>query len=674
MLVGALVAGIYVFPTENAEAVVSYTVYPSHIHIIEYYTTTDQAKQACDNFVRQFNYSVPQECRNAEIASGLLWEAGWLNTHPGQEWNGIFYLGDFYYGIPSPKNRGTPDACVGNPIHAGIGNKFQVEAIYSGAGVLPADFSLYYNNSTPIQNANLGANWRGRYDRTITLNTLGGISTATVYRPDGKVFLFSLNTNNNWLSDADISDTFIQTATGWKYTTSGDEAETYDTTGKLLSITDRAGLMQALAYDTSGRLATVTDPFGRKLTFAYDASSRISAMTDPAGGVYGYAYDANNNLASVTYPDGKTRTYLYENAAFPRALTGIIDENGARYATWAYDAKGHAISSEHAGAAEKVTLAYNTDASGNPLSTIVTDPLGTARTYNFQTVLGVVKSAGQSQPGGSGCGPASSAIAYDANGNIASKTDFNGNRTVYQYDLARNLETSRTEAYGTPQARTVATQWHPTYRLPVQIAEPGRVTAYSYDAAGNLLQKTITAGGQSRTWAYTYNANGQVLTVDGPRTDVADLTAYTYDAQGNLASVTNPLGQVTRITAYDPHGRPLSIADPNGLVTQLAYDPRGRLTSRSVGGEVTTYQYDGVGQLTQVTQPDGVAVAYTYDAAHRLTQVADSAGNRIAYTLDPLGNRIGEDVYDPAGQLAKSLSRAYDALGRLQSLTGVAAE
>ena len=65
----------------------------------------------------------------------------------------------------------------------------------------------------------------------------------------------------------------------------------------------------------------------------------------PDGGIYAYAYDANNNLISVTHPDGGVRQYVYGNASFPNALTGIIDENGKRYASWTYDAQGRAISS-----------------------------------------------------------------------------------------------------------------------------------------------------------------------------------------------------------------------------------------------------------------------------------------------------------------------------------------
>jgi YD repeat-containing protein len=114
----------------------------------------------------------------------------------------------------------------------------------------------------------------------------------------------------------------------------------------------------------------------------------------------------------------------------------------------------------------------------------------------------------------------------------------------------------------------------------------------------------------------------------------------------------------------------LSITDPNGLVTTLTYHPRGWLTSRQVGSELTTYTYDGTGQLTKVTQPDGSYLQYTYDAAHRLTQINDSLGNKIVYTLDAMGNRVGESAYDQSGQLARSRTRQFDALNRLAADLG----
>jgi YD repeat-containing protein len=270
----------------------------------------------------------------------------------------------------------------------------------------------------------------------------------------------------------------------------------------------------------------------------------------------------------------------------------------------------------------------------------------------------------------------------------------------------------------------ISTAWQGIWRLPIIVAEPKKLTMYAYNGdvdpatgvvvncapssatvptlSGDMVpisalckrtEQATTDGnggagfsagptGNPRTWSYTYNQYGQILSADGPRTDVADVTSYGYyplddpdlGKRGNLATVTDALGQTTQYLAYDLNGRPLSIVAPDGVVTTLSYDLRGRLTSRSVSDETTSYSYDGVGQLVGIVMPDGAAISYSYDAAHRLVAIADSAGDRIEYTLDTAGNRIREDIRDPQGALVKTLGRAYDALGRLQTLTGVGHE
>ncbi|UCV27889.1 RHS repeat-associated core domain-containing protein [Ferribacterium limneticum] len=507
---------------------------------------------------------------------------------------------------------------------------------------------------------------------------------------------------------------------GWRYLVAADSSvETYSATGKLLSITDSSGRVQSLIYDLPAAnggdadaetLDAVSDAYGRQLILKHDAQNRISAVITPSGELISYVYDAVGNLASVTYPDGKTRIYHYNESQYtgganlPNALTGITDENGTRYAIFQYNAQGGAISTSHANGADQYSLTYGTN------NATITDPLGTQRTMTFTTILGVTKSAGQSQPGGSGCGAASSALTYDANGNVATRTDFNGNTTAYTYDLTRNLETQRIEAAGKPEARTISTQWHATWRQPAQRAEPKKRTTWVYNGDGGAYcapttatvpslnggtqpigvvcskteqattDETGTSGlaatttGAPRTWRYTYNAFGQVLTANGPRTDVADVTTTTYYAaddpdlgkRGNIATVTNPLGHLTRYTAYDLNGRPLSITDPNGTVTTLSYTPRGWLKTRSVAGQTTTYDYTPWGGLAQVSYPDGSGISYTHDAAHRLTAIVDSAGRGVHYTLDPAGHRLQEDYRNADGSPARQVSRIFDALGRLK--------
>ncbi|OGB24612.1 MAG: hypothetical protein A3I66_13435 [Burkholderiales bacterium RIFCSPLOWO2_02_FULL_57_36] len=485
---------------------------------------------------------------------------------------------------------------------------------------------------------------------------------------------------------------------GWQYVNRNEETELYNTSGKLVSVTSRTGVTQTLSYSDAttpvniapipGLLIRIVDTFGRQIAFSYNDARRISTMTDPIGGLYQYAYSTSGNLSTVTFPDGRVRTYIYnepthtQNTHLPFALTGIIDESNRRFGTYAYDSSGRAISTEHAGGAKKFSIRYNKNNTSS-----VTDALGTMRTYNFAHVVGSAKWGGSTQPNRSS-GLSTTVTTYDANGNVSTRTDFNGAVTKYSYDLTRNLETGRTEGFDTSQARTITTAWHPTYRLPLKIAEPLRITINSYDANGNLLSKTVQAtsdatGSQSlsapvvgiaRTWRYTYNEFGQVLTATGPRTDVNDTTTYTYDGMGNLTTVTNAADHITTLSNYDANGRVGRIVDANGMTTDMTYSRRGWLTSRTVSGngstEVTGYDYDGVGQLKKVTLPDSSWIGYDYDAAHRLTDTYDSTGNRISYTLDAMGNRLKEQVTDPSGALAKQTTRLYDALNRLQEVTG----
>ena len=127
---------------------------------------------------------------------------------------------------------------------------------------------------------------------------------------------------------------------------------------------------------------------------------------------------------------------------------------------------------------------------------------------------------------------------------------------------------------------------------------------------------------------------------------------------------------------YDGNGRVGLITAPNGATQALTYTPRGWVASRTVTAgsivQTTTYTYDNAGQLTQVTQPDNSTINYTYDSAHRLTGIKDNLGNSVNYTLDLMDNRIAESINDPNGVLTKQVNRVFDALNRLQQVTGAA--
>jgi RHS repeat-associated protein len=599
--------------------------------------------------------------------------------------------------------------CMGNPLNIETGNKHQEETDYTGTGPIPLEFRRVYNSGPQYTTSAvpLGKPWRSTYSRWITyFSDSTGMAIATINRPEGS-FSFTLN-GSSWVRDADVNYKLTGSGGAFKVTTpDGLEVEEYRSDGQLSSVKTVSGAIKyTLTYNTAtpALLTQVGDAFGHTLSFAYDGQRRLATMTDPNGKVYQYGYDSNGNLTTVTYPDSTVRTYVYNESAYtsganlPSALTGIVDESSTRFANFGYLGSGTAVLSEHAGGAERYSVNYVTlpvpcipnwtfDAVNHikyfvtcwgtpPTGVTVTDPLGTVRSYGFTGILGGIRATGSDQPCSHDlCTPMPAAQSFDVNGNVTSETDFNGNVTTRVFDLTRNLQTSRTEAYDTSSARTITTAWNASFRLPATVTEPNRTTAYTYDTNGNVLTKTITdttvSPHPTRTWTYTYDSYNRVLTINGPRTDVSDVTTYAYyscttgSQCGQLQTVTDAAGHVTTYSTYDANGRPLTVTDPNGIVTTHTYDTRGRLTSRQIGTETTTFSYWPTGLLKQVTLPDSSYLLYSYDAAHRLTQISDGLGNAVDYTVDAMGNRTAENVYDPSSTLHRTHSHVISALNYL---------
>ncbi|HMU64623.1 MAG TPA: RHS repeat-associated core domain-containing protein [Nitrosomonas sp.] len=598
-------------------------------------------------------------------------------------------------------NNGT------NPINIGIGNKFQTEIDYLSNTL---SYSRTYNYG--LEATSQGNGWRSNFNKYLRVDALYPDSRVYIFRESGAVIKFDL-VYGNWISDSDITDQLIElkdeagVRTGWNYIISAtDSIEYYSAVGRLQKVKQRSGRILTFYYDEADRLIIVEDDINRRLQFAYNESNLLTALIDVSGNVYHYGYDLKGNLINVYYPDGTTRSYHYNELHYtgdidrPEALTGITDGNGNRYSIYRYGIHGEAISSEHANGIDLHQVNYLTEE-----NTVITDPLGSQKSYSMAAIQGVVRSTGQSQPAGSGCNAASSSLDYDEQGNIVSQIDFNGNRTCYAYDLDRNLEIARVEGLSTSQScptdlvsynpttnsteRKTLTSWHLTFQLPQVITESNRETKIDYDDRGNITHYHLRdlSSPASRAWTINYHYHptvpGLILQtlIDGPRTDLSDITTIDfyppdancnghYGCRGLTQRITNALGHQTQMTRYNAHGQIEEMIDPNGLVTTLMYDARQRLLNRVVGTEITNYAYDDAGQLIKVILPDGSSLRYTYDAAHRLIGINDNLGNRIHYTLDSLGNPIREEIFDPLNTLTQTHRSEYDALGRLWKSIG----
>ena len=677
---------------------------------------------------------------------------------------------------------------AGNPIFPLTGAKRQSEDMLRWSPTLPP-LSITYDNRRKLPNSDpegafshmpspsFGNLWESNAHKRFAIQ-VGNSSFGSYYtnvqasRGSGTwvSFIRKTSTGEPQAPDSDIADRVGAISGGWRYVDARAQSlEAYAGQGELTSVAYARGNGQTYSYSdsntpvtvapTAGLLIRIQDPFGRAVRFEYEqpagvAVPRIVRIIDPDGQVIQAGYDAAGNLSQLNWPDGHMRKFLYEQGALPWALTGIIDENGERHSTYAYDGEGRAVSTEYAGGVNRYSLSYGSpprwvtketfDATllvfwrdhnwQLPQDTTLTTPTGTAVNLGATLINGMPRTTTRNQPAGAGCDAASSTLTYDANGNVSSRTGFDGVKSCHAYDLSRNLETAQLQGLRSQDAcpadisaqsiaaetsqRKTTTQWHPDWSLEVKHAEPGMITTSVYNGqpdptAGNALASCAPASavlpdgkpiaalckkiqqstsdstgalsfaatptGPARTWAYTYNQDGQMLTMRDPLNQVTSYAYYsdTTDehTKGDLQSVTNAFGHVTRYTQYDKSGRLLRSADANGAQTQTAYTPRGWVRSVSVtpaGGsaQVYTYGYDGAGQLKEATLPDGAVQQYTYDAAHRLTGVKDSGGNTVSYTLDNMGNRIGEQLNDPAGVLTRNITRVFDALNRLQNTTG----
>ncbi|WP_420347619.1 RHS repeat-associated core domain-containing protein [Pelagibius sp.] len=466
-------------------------------------------------------------------------------------------------------SNGSNDALpsAGNPISVISGNKFQAVTDFETASAHSLTFTRYYNSQSKVTTS-LGPGWRHSFDRRLFFI---GNAQIVYHAKDGKILTFN-KVGSEWLPASDVLFTLTQVGDHWELKDKRDRSETYDSSGRLLSITERDGYQQALEHFGPGsRLSLVHDSHGRRLSFAYNAQGMLVSVTDSEGRktvyryrkLFDYIAQPKTLLEEVTYPDGTPLDeddnprvqYLYEDPAFPVALTGLIDETGERYASWAYDNEGRAISSVHAGGVDAFDVAYNPDGSRT-----VTNPLGKQTTYHFTTINGGPKVSQVEGHASANCLAANADYAYDANGFLASTTDWEGNVTDYVHN-DRGLLTSLTEAVGMPEERTTTTIWHNDFRLPTQIVAPRQTTDLTYDNDGLLTERTVTdttshvvpysTNGQTRTWDFTYSDGGAAPGTPPPLPDVL-LTLVNADAEtGDTTGWTVTEGAFT-VRSADP--------------------------------------------------------------------------------------------------------------------------
>jgi len=194
----------------------------------------------------------------------------------------------------------------------------------------------------------------------------------------------------------------------------------------------------------------------------------------------------------------------------------------------------------------------------------------------------------------------------------------------------------------------------------------GKITNYTYDNNGNLLTQADESGVTTRT----YDSLGRVTSKDVPG---IGLTTYLYDITSGLPGghlglvITDPKGNMTEeeydragrlhqvrsgsdttTYSYFANGNRKSMAYPNGVVAEYTYyaDNRLHTLANKKGNTLLStfnYAYDGNGNMVAKLELKGMT-SYSYDALGRLEQVTEPDGRETAYTFDAAGNRLAEAV------------------------------
>lgn len=112
------------------------------------------------------------------------------------------------------------------------------------------------------------------------------------------------------------------------------------------------------------------------------------------------------------------------------------------------------------------------------------------------------------------------------------------------------------------------------------------------------------------------------------------------------------LSGLVMVTAATPGS-----AQTANTTTTYTYDILDRLTQvTDPSGLSTTYQYDGLSDETKLTSPDTGVTAKTFDAAGNVLTALDANGNTVTYTYDAQDRRLAASYTDST----QNITYAYD--------------
>ncbi len=414
----------------------------------------------------------------------------------------------------------------------------------------------------------------------------------------------------------------------------------YDASGRPLQRINPDGTSTSVEYDAAGRPTLLTDELGKQLrlmrdptntwvkvfrsdghqeVYEYGLSDELRRITNSARETAELWYDAAGRCTRVRYFDGRQHAIDYDDADNPIALrdgrTGTVlatckyaDDKlveelyyDGRHLKIEYGPAGEVVSVEN----DDATLSYERDA----LMRIVR-----ARQNNLELNYG-----------------------YNLRGDRTSLTTNRGRRIEYVWDGRGRLVRMVDTAAGTYEYSYDGRDLVTGIRMP-----NGCVQSIKYDRRQRMISRRVTRvdGSEICSREFSYDQRSRLIryldSVRGTR-------SYTYDASDFLTSASDD-GGIVRFQ-HDSNGNLLATrnGDPVAYARgdrptrvgpdEIGYDERGNLVLwRSSSGE-SRFEYTGESWLKRARLAAGTVAEYEYDGlARRTAKTVD--GQRTEFDWD----------------------------------------
>ncbi|MES2740714.1 MAG: RHS repeat-associated core domain-containing protein [Pseudomonadota bacterium] len=245
---------------------------------------------------------------------------------------------------------------------------------------------------------------------------------------------------------------------------------------------------------------------------------------------------------------------------------------------------------------------------------------------------------------------------------------------VFEYDDVNKLFSSKITGPQTAAGRRVEEYAHNRVSQLVRRVVNGRIEQeVRHDTGARVKMETDARGFTTRTTTNEFDQTVEIAYPDGAvqklsysavhlgvqeTTDALGFkTRYIYDDKANLAQKIEALDTPEqRVTMYEVNGR--------GQLIKLTVKGRTEKNGFVTLDAVTTFDYDALGQLKKVIDPEAFESTYHFDHAGNLATYTDGNRHTTTYRYDGANHMMRETV-----ATKPSTVYTYDKVGRLATIT-----